>query len=119
MNYLGGNKKTFSQRIWWHICRNAQAESISQVLQKSHQSNAPRQAKMDGHLYNRREARTGNMVLPKAGVTCYYESSVLNQPFVVLPKTLSVRLKDGTKMPRTLIIEEDLTNFIPWIPIYR
>jgi hypothetical protein len=40
-----------------------------------------------------REARTANMVLPKAGVTCFYDTFVLN-------RTLVFQINSSAEMPR-------------------
>jgi hypothetical protein len=82
-----------SQRIWWHICKNAQAQRTSQFLQKSHQANAQRNSNMDRQQHDRKEARTGNRRFAKAGVSCFYDSEVLNSSFVHL-------MKSSTKNPR-------------------
>jgi hypothetical protein len=42
---------------------------------------------------DKKEARTGNKVLPKAGVTFYYDSSVLNQ-------TLVFQINSSSETPR-------------------
>ena len=79
MNHRGGSKKTFSQSIWWHICKTAQAKRISQVLQKSHQTNAQRHYNMDREQYERKEARTGNRRLAQWRVTWLIEHSTSHQ----------------------------------------
>ena len=44
-------------RFWWHICKTAQANATNQVLQKSHQANAPRQTRNDKTKHDRKEGR--------------------------------------------------------------
>ena len=70
-----------NQRFWWHICKTAQAQRTSQVLQKSHQANAQRHCKMDRQQHDRKEARTGNMRLASCGVKCLNSSSVFQINF--------------------------------------
>jgi hypothetical protein len=42
--------------------QNLTSPRLSQVLQKSHQANAPRQSNMDRQQHDIKEARTGNSV---------------------------------------------------------
>jgi hypothetical protein len=35
MNHLGGNKRTFNQRIWWHICKTAQAKAKTKFCKRA------------------------------------------------------------------------------------
>ena len=72
-----------SQRIWWHICKNAQAKRTSQFLQKSHQANAQRHSNMDRQQHDRKEARTGNTGLAKVAVQCSADTFVVNQTLVL------------------------------------
>jgi len=62
-------------------------------MQKSYQANAPRQTKMNRKTTYRQEGRTANTVLPKAGVTNFYETFVLDS-------TLVFQMNSSAETPR-------------------
>ena len=59
------------------------SQHTSQKLQKSHQTNAPRQTKMDRQLLDRKEGRRHNRRLAKVAVQCSADTFVLNQSLVL------------------------------------
>jgi hypothetical protein len=66
--------------------QNRTSPFTSQVLQKSHQANAQRQTRNDNNKHDRKEGRSANSRFAKAGVSCFYDSEVLNSSFVHLIK---------------------------------
>jgi hypothetical protein len=54
----------------------------SKKQQKSHQTSAPRQTKMDGQKHDKKEGRSANSTYPKGGVSCSKDSFVVKGSLV-------------------------------------
>ena len=81
-----------SKRFWWHIC-NPHKPRHKPMFAKEPPSQRTTTDQMNGETTYRQEGRTANKVLPKAGVTNFYDTFVLN-------RTLVFQINSGAGTPR-------------------
>jgi hypothetical protein len=71
----------FSQFIWWHICKTAQAHAKAKFSKRATKPTHQDRHEMKTNKDDRKEALGGNIGFAKSWVSYFYDSEVLNSSF--------------------------------------
>jgi hypothetical protein len=90
----------FSQFIWWHICKTAQAHAKAKFYKRATKPTHQNRHEMTTNKYDRKEGRRHNIGFAKSWISCFYESEVLNSSFPEKSGQVVHLMKFSAKNPR-------------------